>query len=286
MSKKYYTVYQITDLINNNIYVGAHSTNDLNDGYYGSGTIIRRIIKKRGKSNLEKNILFIFNNQEDMLAKELEIVNEEFVKRKDTYNLTIGGIFNTTGYVSVKDVEGEHFLVKTNDKRYLSKELTPSATGQVTVKDKNGFFFNVGINDKRYLSGELKHNMTNKVLVIDDNGKNKRIDKEQYKLGSLKSILSGIVIVKDKNGNIFRVSKNDERYLNGKLTHILQGYKHTEEAKQKIAKALKGKGCGINNSQYGTCWIYNTDLKQNKKIKKDNLDEWLLQGWLKGRKRF
>lgn len=43
---KFYTVYKITNIINNNIYVGCHATENINDNYYGSGTNIKKAIKK------------------------------------------------------------------------------------------------------------------------------------------------------------------------------------------------------------------------------------------------
>ena len=49
--------------------------------------------------------------------------------------------------------------------------------------------------------------------------------------------------------------------------------KHTEESKLKIGKANSIKQQGSNNSNYGNCWIYNIDLKENKLIKKLNKSE-------------
>lgn len=86
-----YTIYQITNIINHKIYIGKHQTIKPNDGYYGSGKAIKEAIRKYGKENFIKEILFIFDTEEEMNAKERELINEEFVRRKDTYNLGIGG---------------------------------------------------------------------------------------------------------------------------------------------------------------------------------------------------
>ncbi len=86
-----YTVYKTTNLINNKIYVGAHKCKDPNDRYIGSGAILKRSIKKYGRSNFIKEVLFQFDNPDDMYLKESEIVDKDFVARSDTYNVTKGG---------------------------------------------------------------------------------------------------------------------------------------------------------------------------------------------------
>ena len=87
----YYTIYQITNKINNKIYIGKHQTKNLDDDYFGSGKILKNAVEKRGIENFEKEILHIFDTEEEMNQKEKEIVNEEFIKQEDTYNLCIGG---------------------------------------------------------------------------------------------------------------------------------------------------------------------------------------------------
>jgi hypothetical protein len=43
-----------------------------------------------------------------------------------------------------------------------------------------------------------------------------------------------------------------------------------------------GKHTGYKNSQYGTCWI--TTDTENKKIKNDDLSQWMQLGYKKGRR--
>lgn len=44
---------------------------------------------------------------------------------------------------------------------------------------------------------------------------------------------------------------------------------------------MQGKRAGKENSQFGTCWITKNGL--NKKIKKEELNTFIEQGWVKGR---
>ena len=87
----YYTIYQTINKINGKVYIGKHQTSNPNDSYIGSGILLKEAIKKYGKHNFEKKILFVFDNEEEMNLKEKEIITEEFISREDVYNIGVGG---------------------------------------------------------------------------------------------------------------------------------------------------------------------------------------------------
>ena len=89
--KVYYVIYQLTNLVNGKIYIGCHMTKNLDDGYMGSGKRLAYAKKKYGLAAFKKEILKVCDSPEEMLAEEAKIVNEDFLQRKDVYNLTIGG---------------------------------------------------------------------------------------------------------------------------------------------------------------------------------------------------
>ncbi len=81
-----------------------------------------------------------------------------------------------------------------------------------------------------------------------------------------------------------KCSDNFKKLINsGKIKPFnWKGYSHSEESKKLMSKQKKGTGLGETNSQYGTCWITKDGV--NKKIKKEEFETYLKQGWLKGRK--
>ena len=101
-----YIVYETTNLVNNKFYIGVHKTKDSNvfDGYIGCGvlmqhsssymnpkTLFQFAVKKYGIKNFRRKVLKVFNNIDDALKLEAELVDINFIKRTDTYNIALGG---------------------------------------------------------------------------------------------------------------------------------------------------------------------------------------------------
>jgi len=144
----YHLVYLTRNLINNKIYVGAHSTNNLDDGYLGSGQNLKRAIKKYGKENFERIILHYCYNKEQTYEVEAQIIDISFVIRKDTYNLCVGGNGGAKIFTEeTKKKMSESAKGKSRSEEYL-KNMSISQKGNTNCKG-------------RILSNETKKKISN-----------------------------------------------------------------------------------------------------------------------------
>ena len=283
MQKEFNYLYKIINLINGKFYYGIHSTDNLDDGYMGSGTCLHEAYKKYGIENFQKEILEFRNTREEISDLEKEIVTEELVKNPDCYNIRLGGDEGTTlGTATMKDKDGNIKRVVIGSDEY--NNMVGITKGFINVYDKieqiykqvsKKDFYN---NKKRYC-GITK----NYVTVYDKiENKNKKIlindfynDINRY----IGVTLGKVVVLMD--GKYKQISH--EEYLKGNYQTVWSGKHLSEKTKQKISQHHKETGLqkGEKNSQFGTCWI--TKDGENKKIKKEELDIYLNDGWIKGK---
>lgn len=83
-------VYRITNTINGRYYIGAHSTDDIDDGYMGSGELIKKAIEKYGIGSFTKEVLFEAASAHEMYEKEKELVMTVYDDPL-SYNMNGGG---------------------------------------------------------------------------------------------------------------------------------------------------------------------------------------------------
>ena len=120
--KKYHYIYKTTNLLSGKYYIGMHSTDNLDDGYLGSGTRLRRSINKYGEENFKLEILEYCNSREELKGRELEIVNLDEIAKIDCMNLKVGGYGGlSNGEHREKFIEaGINNFNKTKEQRELS----------------------------------------------------------------------------------------------------------------------------------------------------------------------
>ena len=201
-------IYKTTCNVTKRYYIGMHSTTNLEDGYLGSGKRLRYSIRKYGKENHTKEILEFLSNREELIIKEIEIVNKTLLDDDLCMNLKPGG---QGGLIS----EEHH------------KKMCEGSSRWITEKWKNQEF------------------------------RNKMIS-----------------ILYETSKKTFSEGKNKVPNWSGRH--------HSEETKKILSELKKNTGLGEKNSQFGTCWI--TKDFENKKIKREHLDVYLIDGWITGRK--
>lgn len=138
-----YIVYKTTNLVNNYIYIGVHATNDniSFDGYIGNGvritdvksyekgtTKFKQAVKEYGVNNFHRETIAIFDTAEEAYELEKQLVNENFLKRSDVYNMLLGGIINHTHGIKVfiYDASGK-FVNECTSREIAAKQLNCDA---------------------------------------------------------------------------------------------------------------------------------------------------------------
>ena len=285
-------LYKTTNIINNKFYYGIHSTDDINDGYIGSGKLLSIAIKKYGRKNFLREIIEFFDTREAALCRENEIITEELLLDENCYNITWGGLAGEMFYVTVKNSNGEIFHVTKDDPRYLSGELVGINSGMVNVKNSNGEIFHVTKDDPRYLSGELVGVCKNTVTVKDTFGNKFRVTKDdpRYLSGELVGVatdcaMKGKIVVVDSSGNKYIVTKDDPRYLSGELIHTSKNTHWVnngiEEKMILFEEIQQYKNNGWILGRIKKCWIH-TDY-ESKMVFEHELNKYIINGWILGR---
>jgi len=137
--RKYHYIYKTTCIITNKFYIGMHSTDNLEDGYLGSGKRLWYSINKHGKDNHICEILEFLPDRNSLKAREKEIVNEELIGEELCMNLALGG----------NGGEGSKFLTKeqlskgainANKVKWSNPEFRSKISKIVSKRNKNNSY--------------------------------------------------------------------------------------------------------------------------------------------------
>ena len=132
--RKYHIIYKTTCLITKRFYIGMHSTDNLEDGYIGSGKLLWRSVKKHSKENHVTEILETLPDRSSLREREKHVVNEEFIKDEMCMNLMVGGeggFISKEHYNKMKSLSKEYMKNVWTDEEYRKRA---SAQNSINVK--------------------------------------------------------------------------------------------------------------------------------------------------------
>ena len=196
--KKYHYIYKTTCKLNNKYYIGMHSTDDIEDGYMGSGLIINRLIKKYGKNNFDVEILGFYGSREELRLNEFMLVGHERIMDPLCVNLIPGGTGGSSFHG--KKHTGETINKMRNSRKNKSVGPENSQYGKIWITDgeKNKKISDAkDISDGWILGRSISRNK--KLIRKSESHDHKGSNNSQY---GTKWITDGNVSIKIKAGDV------------------------------------------------------------------------------------
>ena len=126
--RKFHYIYKTTR-DDGRYYIGLHSTDDLNDGYLGSGTILQHSIRKYGCEAHTREILHFLPDREALKKCERELVNEDTLLVPLCMNIRLGG--TDGGHVGLSE-EGRARISAASSKRRHSLESKAKTSAKLS----------------------------------------------------------------------------------------------------------------------------------------------------------
>ena len=90
-------VYITTNSINGKRYVGDHATDDLNDGYLGSGIYFQNALNEYKAENFRREILELFSTKQEAFDAQQKYIDKYDTLKPNGYNLSPKGGLHVKG---------------------------------------------------------------------------------------------------------------------------------------------------------------------------------------------
>jgi hypothetical protein len=135
-------VYCTTCLSTGQYYIGAHQTDEINDGYLGSGRWIKKAVLELGESAFSKEVIAVYNTVEEAFARE-ELLVRCHRRNKLCMNIRKNGKGGAGGFSTMVDHKRKLSQVKGGRNRalkYRAKEaIDPTwAAKMFAIRSANG----------------------------------------------------------------------------------------------------------------------------------------------------
>lgn len=266
-------IYETTNLINGKKYIGKHTSQLFDVDYYGSGIALKRALSKYGKENFKVIILEEIEDLDILSTRETYwITKYNAVKDKNYYNNSYGS--ENEGWSGVNQ------MFKDNPEKWKASRLksSKSQTGQTKSQETRNKI-------SKALKGKSKSkshisNLRESKRVYWKNATEEQRLKIGHNFGTFgkPSAIKGLTVetsdvVKKARDNMMKTKNSIE----WKTTKGIEARKNL--SKTRIERGLaKGK----NNPMYGThtTYVSNVELDLVKRIKIEELNDYLLNGWI------
>lgn len=175
-NKKLWVVYKTANNINNKVYIGVHGDYSGKYNYLGSGIALKSAIKKYGKENFTHSIIKVFTSSEEAYNYEKMIVDAEFVKNPNTYNLAIGGTGN-----SILSEETKNKISLSHKGKKVPYKWITDGERNLLIKEVEAASFisnNLGWNFGRTVSDETRKIQSNNRKGKPSHRKGKTVSEE------------------------------------------------------------------------------------------------------------
>lgn len=296
---KYHYLYKITNKITGEYYYGVHSTNNLEDKYFGSGVNLSKNIKKYGKNNFVKENIEYFPSRKELMIAEKNLVTKDMLMDKNCLNVIVGGgeLKGSVGKKCIVDENGKYKMVNKNDDKYKG-----FMTGRVCINDGENMKYIIIHDLDRYINmgwckGSIQDSPCKGKIWMHDNNKSILVEKKNIEERLNNGLKIGM-FEKDskvwihKNDNTMLIDReNLDKYI-GEGWCRGTGFK-TVSGKIMIIKENKRKYiCPLEVDDYinngwnlykwsNTVWINNGE--KNTRINISDIEKYTSNGWVKGR---
>lgn len=128
--RKHHIIYKTTCTVTGSWYIGMHSTDNLNDGYIGSGRRLWKSIKKYGKEHHYCEVLEHLPDRKSLSLREEQIITNEVRSDPLCMNLRNGGTGSPPGKIVEHEVRKK---VSTGLKKFYKSERGTEIKAKISL---------------------------------------------------------------------------------------------------------------------------------------------------------
>jgi hypothetical protein len=242
----YYLLYKTTCQITGKFYCGMHKTEELEDGYLGSGKRLRASVAKYGKENFTRELISTHDSQETLSKAEEELITPEMLSNPMCLNLVPGGKGGSGPGKLGASLGGQAYAKALEENSAFREVKIPQLCAAGKLGGALGS--NLQIGERGKISAQTPEARSKRISTMRERGHQK---------GAKNSQSGTTCIYHPEHGN----KRIPQQEIDSWIT---QGW--------------------LPGANIGTCFIHHPEALKGKLIPKGDLDSWTDQGWIPGMK--